>query len=112
MICEYFDCDEPPGIIIAQIKKYKKVYDLSYSAIGYTLWYVKNILGDKFNIKYGIYQVKNEYQNANKYFLEQQLLSEKAMNYKEKERIVKLKTKSKSNNYLIDLDKLVKGSDT
>lgn len=109
MICEYFECDEPTGMIMTQIKKYKKDYDLSYAAIGYTLWYVKNIIGDKFNIKYGIFQVKNEYKNAEKYFKEQQLNSEKAYNFKEKERIVKLKPKSKKNNYLIDLDKFVEG---
>lgn len=109
MICEYFECEEPTGLIITQIKRYKKDYDLSYAAIGYTLWYVKNIIGDKFNSKYGIYQVKNEYKNAEKYFTEQQINSEKASNFKEKERVVKLKPKSKKNNYLIDLDKFVEG---
>ena len=78
MICEYFECDEPTGMIMTQIKNYKKDYGLSYAAIGYTLWYVKNIIGDKFNIKYGIFQVKNEYKNAEKYFKEQQLNSDKA----------------------------------
>ena len=68
-----------------------------------------NIIGDKFNSKYGIYQVKNEYKNAEKYFTEQQINSEKASNFKEKERVVKLKPKSKKNNYLIDLDKFVEG---
>ena len=53
--------------------------------------------------------VKNEYKNAEKYFTEQQINSEKASNFKEKERVVKLKPKSKKNNYLIDLDKFVEG---
>lgn len=109
MICEYFEIEAPTGMILKQIKNYKSEFGYTDSGIGYTLWYIKNILNGKFIEKYGIYQVKNEYNNAEKYFISQQKISESAVEYKEISKTVKFKNKSKPTNksFLIDIDSLL-----
>ena len=110
MICEYFEIEVPTGMILKQIKNYKSEFGYTDSGIGYTLWYIKNILNGKFIVKYGIYQVKNEYHNAEQYFLSQQKISESAVEYKEISKTVKFQSKSKSKekSFLIDINSLLK----
>ena len=75
------------------------------------MWYITNILNDTFSPKYGIYQVKNEYHNAELYYEEQEKITEKASNYIEKEKKVKLNKTTSVNTFLIDLETLAEGSD-
>ena len=114
MICTYFNIEKPTPLIIQQIKSYNKTFGLNYAAIGYTLWYVVNILDEPCIVKYGIYQVKNEYMNAEKYFLQQQKVSERAAQFTEKKKTIKFKPKleQKNSKYLINLTDLFKGDNT
>ena len=112
MVCECFDIDSPPSIVLSQIKNYKKNLGFTDGGIGYTLWYMKNILEEQFNAKYGIYRVKEEYKNAENYYLQQDALSEKISQFTEKERIVKFKSKKQSaEKFLINIDDLLKGGE-
>lgn len=110
MICEYFDIEAPTGLILKQIKNYKSEFGYSYSGMGYTLWYIKNIIGGNFIEKYGIYQIKNEYKNAEQFFISQQKIAESVTEYKETSRKVKFQSKGRSNDksFLINIEDFLK----
>lgn len=110
LICEYFEIDQPTGKILSQIKSYVTNNNFTYTGISYTLWYIKHILNERLSVKYGIYMVKDEYKNAEQFYLKQNETAEKASTYVEKEKRVLFKSNPKKQNLLIDLDKLVKGN--
>lgn len=115
-ICEYFNINEPTGLIIKQIQQYKKEFNYSNSGIGYTLWYIKEIKGKTFNeIKYGIALVKYHYDEAKKYFEQQQRISNSVNSEQQeiKTREIKLNInkvyKKERNNFTINIDDLLGG---
>lgn len=110
-IMNYFNLKNIDGLILKQIKDYKKTYNYTYDGMTYTLWYCKEILKKDFNIKYGIAIIKYEYRNAENYFINQQNISNSLKKIKEpKVNNIKINLskvfKKDNNNFLIDLDKI------
>jgi hypothetical protein len=115
-ICEYFNLKEPTGLIVKQIQQYKNEYGYSNSGIGYTLWFIKEIKGKNFNeTKYGIALVKYHYEEAKRYFEQQEKILNSVKNEQTevKTRQVKLnidKVYEKDRNRMtIDIDQLLGG---
>lgn len=115
-ICQYFNIDEPTGLMVKQIQQYKTQYNYSNSGIGYTLWYIKEIKGKSFNeTKYGIALVKYHYDEAKKYFEQQQRITNSVSNEQQevKTREVKLNInkvyKKEKNKFTIDINDLLGG---
>lgn len=76
-ICEIFEIDKPTGFILKQIKNYKEEFGYGYAGIQYTLWYCKEIEEFNFVPKYGIYMVKQHFEDAKEYYNHQEKLLEK-----------------------------------
>ena len=100
-------------MILKQIKQYKAEFNYSYGGIGYTLWYLKEILSKKFIVKYGIALVKYEYENAEQYYLQQTKIEQSTDDAEPvKIKVVTQKNHvSKPNKLLLDLDDVIKGGE-
>lgn len=79
-VCNYFEIDKPSGLILKQIKDYKKSFGYKYAAMTYTLWYCKEIVSMEFKEKYGVYMVKNYYDEAAEFYDHQEKLKIKIQN--------------------------------
>jgi predicted amidophosphoribosyltransferase len=115
-VCEYFSIDEPTGLIVKQIQQYKNEYKYTNSGIGYTLWYIKEIKGKTFSEpKYGIALVKYHYEEAKRYFDQQQRISNSigTENQEVKTKEVKVNInkvyKKDVNKFTIDINQLLGG---
>ena len=71
-IFDIFHLDKANGLILKQIKKFRKEYNYPYAAMTYTLWYCKEILGKSFDIKYGIYIIEDYYNEACDFYIQQE----------------------------------------
>lgn len=114
-ICEYFNIKSPTGLMIKQIKQYKEEYGYTDAGIGYTLWYLKEIENKRFDDeKYGIALVKYHYDNAKRYY-EQQEKSRKSVeniDVSEHVRVVNVRIDENKNSkykFTLDLDGLIGG---
>lgn len=110
VICDYYNIDIPTGFILKQLKTFKETYNYTYSGIGYCLWYCKEIKNAKFDSKYGISIVQYEYENAKMYYLQQQNIKQSVTENTNKSKTINVKMKCKNNteNYLIDIDNLLR----
>lgn len=101
-----------PTFIYKQIKDYKSEYGFDYFGIRYTLWYIINILKQNIVLEdHGIALVQYEYYNAEKWYINQELLSQKVnnTNLDIRTKTIKSFNKNKSKTYIpIDLEKIVK----
>lgn len=116
-ICANFNIERPTGLMLKQIKEYKNEYSYTYGGIIYTLWYAKEILDKELISMYGISLVKYYYDDASRYYIQQDDIK-KSMNVNGK---VEIKTKivrvnrinkNTQNNSLIDIGSLMKGGVT
>lgn len=82
-ICEIFEIDKPTGFILKQIKNYKTEFEYGYAAMQYTLWYCKEIENYTFNLKYGIYMVKQHFIDAKEYYTHQERMIKKVKSLSE-----------------------------
>lgn len=115
-ICTYYEIKQPTGFMLKQIKDMKTEFNWTYSAMTYTLWYCKEILGKQLVEKYGVALIKHFYEEASNYYSQQEKIKEqiKQLNDVEvKTRIVKKhqNTPNKTNSLLINLDNLLKGDE-
>lgn len=115
-ICTNYEIESPTGLILKQIKDMKTNFGWSYAAMTYTLWYCKEIVEKPLIEKYGVYLIKNYYNEAKAYYLQQEKLKEQLEELKDieiKTKVVKKVTKednsNKSNSSLIDLESLIRG---
>jgi len=114
-ICQYFNLDQPTGLIFKQIKEYKEQLGYTYGGITYCLWYIKAIEGKSFSeLKYGIALVKYNYEKAKKYFEQQQKIASSVQsNIEQGEEAVNEvkvnlgKVYAKKNNFLINIGDLI-----
>lgn len=113
-ICTNFEISSPTGMMLKQLKTYREVSNYSYDAMTYTLWYVKEILNKKFDMKYGLSIIGYYYEEAKRYCEEQLRLSNKAKGLKDvdielKTRVITRKNsmKNEEKSRLIDLEKLL-----
>lgn len=116
-ICENYEIDRPSGFMLKQIKEYKNEYEYSYAAMTYTLWYCKEILNKTLTEKYGVALIKHFYDEAKKYYLQQEKLKKQINELSDSEiktKVVKCKS-VKSNKHtksLINLGDLLKDGDS
>lgn len=113
-ICKYFTIDKPTGLILKQIKEYKDTYGYFDSGIGYTLWYMKEIEGIRFDeVKYGIARVKYYYEKAEAYFMQQSMIRESMENHipEENNKVVVIKNnkiqKNERKSFTLNIDDLL-----
>ena len=118
-IFDIFHLDKANGLILKQIKKFRKEYNYPYAAMTYTLWYCKEILGKSFDIKYGIYIIEDYYNEACDFYIQQEKQKEQADKISKldiKTKIVNRKSvnmnKTKSSTSLINLGDLIEGGDS
>ncbi len=114
-----FHLEKANGLILNQVKKFRKEYNYPYAAMTYTLWYCKEILGKSFNEKYGIYIIEHYYDEACNFYLQQEKQKEQADKISKadiKTKIVNRKSlnmnKIKSSTSLINLGDLIEGGDS
>lgn len=88
-ICTAYEIDRPTGLMLKQIKTAKTENNWSYAAMTYTLWYAKEILDKPYIEKYGVYQIKNFYEDARQYYSKQEKMKERMSKIKD----VEIKTK-------------------
>lgn len=109
-ILKYFELDVMNGMILKQIRDYKDNFNYTHAGMAYCLWYLVEIKTVKMNVKYGIGLIKFEYENAKKYFLQQQVISNSVdiLQPTNKEVIKKIKIihKNRAEKFLINLDEL------
>lgn len=84
-ICEIFEIDKPSGFILKQIKNYKEEFGYGYAGMQYTLWYCREIENYDFILKYGIYMVKQHFEDAKDYYNHQEKMIEKMESLSEKD---------------------------
>lgn len=109
-ICELLCIEVPTGLTLKQIKEYKDKFLYSYTGIHYCLWYCRNIKNMQLESKYGIGIVKYEYENAKKYYEQQQKIIESvSLESEEKVRKIVMKPKVNNNmkNFLIDIQQII-----
>jgi len=110
IICQYYGIDAPTGLILKQVKEYKNDFKYTYSAMTYTLWYCKEVLGKQCLTQYGIALVKYHYEDAKDYYTQQEQRRQTVEELKD----VEIKTKKirrsnkakEKNTKLIDLNSL------
>lgn len=108
-IHDYFNLGVLNTLILKQLKDYVEDYGYTYSGIIYCLWYITEIRKVKLEVKYGIAMVKYEYENAKRYFTEQNRIQnsvDKIENHKINviHRECKINRVDKRSNILFDLD--------
>lgn len=112
-VCKLFELDRPDGFMLKQIKEFHDENGWPYSGITYTIWYSIEILGVRPIQKYGLYFVRNNYNEALQYFMRQQESIEKMKsldNAKESIRIVtNTSRKKETSTTLFDLNNLIGG---
>jgi predicted adenine nucleotide alpha hydrolase (AANH) superfamily ATPase len=107
-----FNIERPTGLMLKQIKEYKTELDYNYAAMTYTLWYIKEITNKQFEEKYGIALIKYTYEEARRYFEQQQDIKNSIDNSEIKTKIIKNNRKvTKSFNPLINLENIIKGGE-
>ena len=99
-----------------QIKELKNDCGYNYAAMGYTLWYCKEVLNKPLKEKYGVSLIKYYYEDAKNYYAQQENLKkqiDKLSDAKIKTKIVKhISMNSDNRSSLINLDELLKGGDS
>lgn len=110
-IHQYFNLGNINTLILKQIKDYVDDFGYTYSGIMYSLWYITEVKKVRMEVKYGIAMVKYEYENAKRYFNEQnriQVSVDKIENHKiniiHKES--KITRVDKGSNILFDIDSI------
>lgn len=118
-IFEIFHLEKANGLILSQIKRFRKDRKYPYAAMTYTLWYCKEILGKSFDEKYGIYMIEDYYNDACDFYLQQEKQKERADKVSKadvKTKIVNKKSvnmnRTKSSTSLINLGDLIEGGDS
>lgn len=113
-ICTYFELDRPTGLIVKQVKDYKGELGYTNNGMRYTLWYCTAILNMRLEVKYGIAIVRYRYEEAERYFIQQERIRQSTINndIEVKTKVVKIKTnrnKPKDTKFLIDISDLFRG---
>ena len=109
-ICkECFEIDAPTSLILKQVKDFHS-RNINYGAMTYTLWYCKEILDFKFNVKFGVALIDTYYDEAKDYYSKQEEKRQviEKMNVKENVKIVKRNnTENSKSKLLVDLGSIL-----
>ena len=96
-VCYIFQLDAPTGMMMKQIKECK-LSGGTYEGMEYTLWYCVEILGKPPIPKYGVYFIKDYYEEAAQYWKEQNEIANKMKDVSESDfKIKKVQGSNKSN---------------
>lgn len=116
-ICINYDLERPTGFMLKQIKELKNEYSYSYAAMTYTLWYCKEVLNKELIEKYGVALIKHFYDEAKKYYAQQENAKEQMKKLKNVEMKTKLIKQNKTsynnkNLLLVNIGEMLEGGDT
>lgn len=119
-ICDNYEINKPTGLMLTQIKYLKNDLNYTYGGMAYTLWYCREILEKPLKVEYGVSLIKYYYEEAEKFYLQQEKISQQMIKMKD----VKLSTKviksnkiinktkvNESKNSLINIENLIHGGD-
>lgn len=117
-IMQYFNIEKPTGLILKQLKQFADEFGYTYGGMKYTLYYITGVLQRTLELKYGIALVKYEYENAMKYYEDEQKRIASVSKVKEEmaNKVISKKpnvtSRRDNSNWLLNLDELAnKGDD-
>lgn len=111
-ICNLYNIKFPTGLILKQIQEYKIEYDYKYWGMLLTLKYFYEVLEKPVKYDDGVGIIPYIYEEAKKYYFDQQKIRDKAKNIKEltKNKSIVVKKDKNNNSYnnfkTIDISKI------